>query len=112
MPPCGYHIGQQVQSHRMFKIGGIEIDDVVGSPRRDQIEDFLSEIAVRIQDGDAVTGFDILCDQTFQETRFSRARLADKICVLHAVGQPKAEGLLPSPNVPFADANEMILRLQ
>jgi hypothetical protein len=64
-----------------------------------------SEIAVRIDDTDTFTGFDILKDEIPQERSFPRARFSQHIHVLATVGRQKAESLDASPRLPRAHAD-------
>ena len=50
---------EDVECDRVFEIGGIEINHVPASRRRQMIEDFLGEVAMGINETDAFAGRDI-----------------------------------------------------
>src|SRR5258706_16162762 len=81
---------------------------MIGAPRRDVVEQVLGEVAVRVDDAHALTGLDVLKDEVSEQRGFARARLADHVEVLAAIGTFKKEGLGSSPVISRADVNGMV----
>jgi len=64
---------------------------------------------VRIEHGHAVTGFNVLRNQIFEQRRFPAAGLSDDVCVLSPISKPKTERLGTAPYIPLADSHEKFL---
>ena len=67
------------------KIAGIEIDDIVEARRRNKTKRVLNEIAMRINDRDALARDDVFMNQIAEKRRFTGTRLTDNIHVPSAV---------------------------
>jgi hypothetical protein len=63
VPPLRRHILQEIEADRMLQVSRIEKDYVVGTRRRDMIEEIVTEIAVRVDDADACTSVNVLEDE-------------------------------------------------
>lgn len=78
-------MGKEVQADGKVEVAGIEIDRVLGPGRRNEMQQFLGEVAVWINQPDAVSGGDVLHDEITQERGFPRTRLADEVEMLALV---------------------------
>ena len=59
---------KEIKSDRVVLIGGVEVDDVVAPASWDVIEEVFGEIAVGVDDTDAMAGFDVLEDEVPKES--------------------------------------------
>ena len=57
-----FHTADDIQADGIFQIARIEIDQVVSPLRRDVIQQFLGEIAVRVNHPDTMAQRDVLQD--------------------------------------------------
>ena len=89
----------------MFKIAWIEVAQMISAFRRNVIEKFLGQIAVRIDDADAMPERDVLEDEIAKQRRFTRAGLSDDVDVLPLVGSGYAKGLGLCPAFALSDSN-------
>src|ERR1035441_7774935 len=85
MPVVRQRLAEQVEPNRIFHVGGVEIYHVLNAMTRYEVEQFRGEIAVRVNDADAIAGTDVLQDQIAQERRFSSAAFADGVKMMAAV---------------------------
>jgi len=99
VPPLAGHGVEEIQPNRVVEIGGVEIYDVIRSPGRDMVEKFIGQIAVRVDDADAFTGFDVLENQIPEKRRFASPGFSDHVDVLTPVGTSKTERFSPAPNI-------------
>jgi hypothetical protein len=93
------HVRQKIQGDGKLDIAGIEVAEVVRAPRRDVVEDLLGQVAVGINQPDAVPKGNVLNDQVAQKRRFPRTRLADDVHVLPGVCAGDANRLGVAPAV-------------
>jgi hypothetical protein len=84
-------------------VGGIEMDDVIRSPRRDEGTHVFGEIAVRVDQSHGVARDDVLEDHVAQQRCFAGACLADDIDVLASVIGRDTEGDISAPSIAFPD---------
>lgn len=75
----GRNIRQRIKANRSFGVGRVEVANRVGAGGRDAIRDRLSEIAVRVDDGDALPRIDVVHGEVKQGGALARARLADQV---------------------------------
>jgi hypothetical protein len=109
VPLVRRYIGKGIESDWEGEVARMEINEVIRSTRWNAIEKFFGEIAVRINQADAVTGGDVLHDEIPQQRRFSGARLADDIEVMALVGRRNAKGDFVAPCVLVADVSKMLI---
>lgn len=64
-------VGEEVQADGEFEITGIEIDEVVRARGREVIEQFVGEVAVRIEQREAMPEVKVLQNHVPQEGRFT-----------------------------------------
>src|SRR5260221_10144458 len=76
--------GKDVESYRKRFIGRIKEDHIADTLRRNTREDVIDEISVRIEDCEAVPGFDVLDGHREEERTLARARRADHVGVAEA----------------------------
>jgi len=72
------------------------------------VEKFFGQVAVRVDDADALTGLDILENQIAKERRLASPGFADHVDVLTPVGTSKAERFSPAPNISHSRLNDVI----
>ncbi len=60
MPVVGRPAPQEVQADGIIVVCRIEIDDVIGTPGRDVVEQFLRQVSVRVDEPHPFAGGDIL----------------------------------------------------
>lgn len=98
-------VRQDVQADGELQVGRVEVHEVVGPLRRDVVQDLIREVAVRVDEADAVPEGDVLHDHVMQEGRLAAARLADDVDVLPLVGDEDAESLGPAPALALPDCD-------
>src|SRR4051794_36092807 len=96
-------MGEEVQSNWKFKIAWVEIAEVVSTLRRNVMQELLSQIAVRIDDADAVAERNVLKDEITKESGFSGAGLSNYVDVLALILSGNAKRLGVSPALAVAD---------
>ena len=77
----GRDVRQRIEADRPLGIGGVEIADLMGAFGRDAIRDRLGEVAVRVDDGDALAGDDVVHGQVEKRRALSRARFTHDVDV-------------------------------
>ena len=85
MPIIRRHIADYIQSDGEFKVAGIEIHQMVGAARGNVVQQFLGQIAVRVNDANAMSKGDVLQNQVSEQRRFAGASFADDVEVLALV---------------------------
>ena len=106
----GRVVGEDVEADRISEVGGVEVADVIDARAGDVVEEALGEVAVRVEEGDALAGGDVLQDQVLEEGRLAGAGLADRVEVLPAIGTAKAEGGgIAAPADPLADPCQVVI---
>src|SRR5437868_6260575 len=76
---------QQIKSDGVPEVCGIEIHHVIGSPGRNQVQDFFNQITMRIDQTNTTPRFDILNDHVSKQCCFPGARLADQIDMVPSI---------------------------
>ena len=79
MPRIRRGVCQQVEANGKFHVGRIEIRHVLDTVAGNAVKQFIRQVAVRINNGNAMTGFDVLQDQIAEQRRFSRAAFANGV---------------------------------
>jgi len=87
----------------VVEIAGVKIDGLLSTGRRDVQEQFLRQIAVRIEQTDAVALLDELEDEIAQESGLPGASLADDVGVVASIGQIKTKRQFAAPRLPHAN---------
>ena len=93
---------KQVQADGEVMIDRVEIGHVIGSPSRNVVEEFVGKVAVRINQCDPMSGFNVLNDHVSEEGRLSGARFADHIQVMPSILTFKTEGMIVTPDIAFS----------
>ena len=109
MPVIRRHIADDVQSDGEFQVARIEIHQMIRPLRRDVVQQFLGQVAVRVNDANAVSKGDVLQDQVPQQRRFAGAGFADDVDVLALVHGGNAKGLGFAPAMTFADCDVLVV---
>ena len=103
MPFILRHVRQQIQGDGEFQVGRIEIDQVVGAPAGNVVQQFLGQVAVRVNQADTVPERDVLDNHVPQQGCLSRTRFTDDVNVLPQIRQGNPEGNLLSPVLAHTD---------
>ena len=74
-----------VERDDAISVAGIDQHQVAGAKGREVLDEGLRQIAVRIQDGRAAPGIDVLDDNVLEQGRLAPAGLADGEDVGHSV---------------------------
>ena len=85
MPVIWLHTTDDIQSDGEFKVARIEIHQMVGTLRRNVVQQFLGQIAVRVNDANAMSKCDVLQNQIAEQGRLAGACFADDVEVLALV---------------------------
>ncbi len=73
------HAREGIEPDRPFKIGGVEIDEVIRARAGDMRESSFGEVAMRIEQRQALADHEVLPDQIEEEGAFTGAGLADDV---------------------------------
>ena len=94
----GATLPMHVQSDGEFKVARIEIHQMIRPLGRNVVQQFLGQVAVRVNDADAMSKRDVLQNQIPQQGRFAGAGFADDVDVLPLVhgGNAKRLGIAPA----------------
>lgn len=90
-PELWSRIFEHIESYRVFLIGRIEEDDIIGSRFWNISKDCLDKIAMRIDDGDTTPASYIGRDHIFEKRRLSHTSLSDNIDVSSSVDRLESE---------------------
>ena len=96
-------LGEQIEPDGVIEVARMKIDRLLGPLRRDVQQQILRQIAMRVDEADAVALLDELEDQVAQERGLPGARLADDVSVVAGISQVEAKRLLTAPGLPHAD---------
>jgi hypothetical protein len=109
MPAVRRHIGKDIQANGEFEITRIEIYQVIRPSRRNVVQQFLSQVAVRVNHPDAMSKSDMLDDHIPQQCGLAGASFADDVDVLPLVGDQYAKRLGITPAFAFPDGDEWLV---
>jgi hypothetical protein len=109
VPVIGSDVGKRVQSDGEFDVPRVEIHEMIGPLRRDVVQQFLRQIAVRIDDADAMAERYVLQDEVAEQRGLAGAGLADDVEVLALVHGGHAERPGVAPALPFADGYALVV---
>ena len=98
MALIGRHTGQEIQTDGMLQVRRIEVNQIVGAPGRNVVQEFIGQIAVRIDEPDPVTGGDLLDDQIAEQCAFADTGFAKGVKVLPLAGCVEAKQLFSAPS--------------
>ena len=96
-------VREQVQPDGEFQIAGVEVAEVVGTERRDVVQEFLRQVPVRVNEAHPIASGDVLDDEVLEQGRLADAGLSDHIHMLAGILPAKAKRLGAFPAVPFAN---------
>ena len=97
------HRADDIQADGEFQITRIKIHEMIRPLRRDVVQQFLGQFAVRVNDPDAMSQRDVLQYQVPQQCGFSSAGFADDVEVLSFINGGNAKGLGIAPAWFLAD---------
>src|SRR5258708_17783025 len=103
MPVIRLNIGEQVKPYRKLNVTRIEIYQVVGTLGRNVIQQFLCQIAVRVNQSDAMSKLDVLQNQITEQCCFSRTRFSDDVDMVSLVAGRYTKRLRLSPAFAVSD---------
>ena len=103
MPLVVVCLQEQVQADGEVRITGMEVDGLLRAIRRDVVKQLFREIAVGIDQSNAVPLQDELEDQIAQQSGLSRTRFADHVGVVAGIGYVKTKRHLAAPDLALAD---------
>lgn len=96
-------LGEQIEPDGVIEVARVKIDRLLGPLRRDVQEQILRQIAMRVDETDAVALLDELEDEIAQQRGLPGTRLADDVGVVAGISQVEAKRLLAAPGLPHAD---------
>ena len=97
-------LGEQIEPDGVIEVARMKIDRLLGSLRRDVQQQILREIAMRVDEADAMALLDELEDQIAQERGLPGTRFADDVGVVAGIAQLKTERrFTAAPRLPHAD---------
>lgn len=108
MAILGRGLGEQIETDGVFQIAGMKIHGLLGPRGRDVQQQILRQIAMGIQETDAMALLDELEDEIAQERRLPGARLADDVGVVSGIAHLEAERHLAAPRLPHADVKVIV----
>src|SRR5437762_2231046 len=103
MPPSRCNTVEYIKSNREFSIMREKAEHVISPGRRNEIEKSIDQIAVRVNDTDAVTRFDVLQNHIPQQHAFANARLPDNVHVRAPITRSNTKGSVSAPLLPHAN---------
>ncbi len=112
MPVIRCDIGEQVKPDGKFNVARIEIYQVVGTLRRNVMQQLLGQVAVRVNQSDAMTKLDVLQNEIAEQRRLSRTRFPDDVYVLPLVAGRYAKRHRFSVAISVSDHNVWFVRFQ
>src|SRR5581483_7232094 len=99
---------EQIETDGVFRVGWIEIDDIVGTGWGNMIQQLFGEIAVRIDDADTFAGTNVLENQIAKQSRLAASGFAEAVHVVAAVSARKTERLISAPHVSLTDIDDVV----
>lgn len=91
MPFVWWRGAEQVETDGMFHVRRIEIGHILNPVTWHVVEQFIRQIAVRINYGNSVSSLDVLLNQVAKQGRFARPTFPDGVEVMSAVTMKKPE---------------------
>jgi hypothetical protein len=104
------HIGKHVQADREFDVARVEIRQVVGTPRRNMVQNVLGQVPMRVYEPNAMSQSDMLDDHVPKQGRFAGTSLSDDINVVALVGDEYAEKLGLAPAFALSDNDPLVVQ--
>lgn len=104
MAILGSGLGEQIQPDGVIEVARVEIHRLLRPHGRDVIEQFLRQIAMWVDESDAVALLDELEDEIAQKRRLPGTRFSDDVGVVAGIAQLKTERrFTAAPRLPHAD---------
>ena len=79
------HPRQRIKADRPLDVGGVDVDEIVGTGAGDVIERGFGEVAVRIEQRNTFAGREVLGDEVKEQRALAGAGLADDVEVPAAI---------------------------
>ena len=105
-----WRVIQQIEPDWKFHVRRIEIRHVLDAMPGNVVENVICQVAVRINDGNAMPGLDVLEDQIAEQGGFARPAFPDGVKMVPAVTVRKREGQLLPPMFALAYDNVLVAR--
>ena len=86
-----FNSGKEVKPNGVLRIRGVEINDIINTVPRNVIQNVFGEIAVRVNQANAMTQGDVLNEKVAQKRRLPRSGFANDVKMLPAVSRIKTE---------------------
>ena len=99
---------QRIVAVRLFRIGGVQIDDVVPPRRRSACRDTPDEIPMRIDQREAMPVLQVLERHVLQKRRFPRAGLTDDVNMRKSIFVPDPEDAVVAAKIDPSEARDLI----
>jgi hypothetical protein len=101
----------QIERNGKIRISRIEIQNVVGSPSGNAVEEFFSQVSVRINYTDAISPLDVLTDQISKQRCLSSSSFSYRVKMLPAIRARNTERRFASPNSALSDVSGLIIHV-
>ena len=111
MPPVGRHVGQKVPPDRVLEIRRVEVDDVLRPSPWDELKQLRGEVAVRVDEANAMAGVDVLHQKVPKKRGLAGAGFADHVDVVAAVGGANAKTLPLAAEVGLPEIDDGLVGL-
>jgi hypothetical protein len=109
MPVIRRYIGEQVKPNRKLNVPRIEIYQMVSALGRDVIQQFLGQIAVRVNQSNAMSKGNVLQNQIAEQCGFARTGLSNDINMLPLISGRYAKRLRFSVAFALADCDGVVI---
>jgi hypothetical protein len=111
MPILGRGLGEQIEPDGVIKVARMKIDGLLGSLGRDVKKQIFRQIAMRVDETDAVALLDKLKDEVAQKRRLPGTCFSDDVGVVACISQIETERHLAAPRLPHADVKIMFFHV-
>lgn len=111
MSILGRGLGEQVESDGVIEVAGVKINGLLRPHWRDVQKQILRQIAMRVDEADAMALLDELKDEIAQERRLPGACFSDDVGVIAGISQIETKRHLAAPRLPHADVKIMFFHV-
>ncbi len=99
MPNLGIDLLHHIKGHRMLRVSGVKINNIIDTRLRNKLDYFFRQIAVRIHQSHSATGANIFHNHILLQSGFSHSGFTNNICMPAPV-----IGLNPEPVSAIAES--------
>jgi hypothetical protein len=107
MTILGRGLSEQIQPDGVIEVAGVKINGLLRPHWRDVQKQILRQIAMRVDEADAMALLDELKDEIAQERRLPGACFSDDVGVIAGISQIETKRHLAAPRLPHADVKIM-----